>query len=335
MSPALPFSFLLACALAAVASAGCDVTGFGAASYASPTVEGLPDIDGGDAAAAVGVDAAAEGPTAEATQGSPLCNAAATGGCYPDDATTTKACDLAPDGGVYNSASDYGDTALACRVVATDNGSALDVAPACTPAGAGGDGARSRRRATACRRTTASAVVARPPPAPASATAARATPRASRPSSATSRPRRRRRRSSIPVCMPIHPAGGCQLLDPTACTSQDEQCAVVRENGATSCVAIGTAKAHDGCDTAHCAAGLVCLGAVGQRECYQLSTPRTPTSAPRQRRVRAGCRSSRTPPSASASRPVADVHGHPGIVPGQAVPRVFRGNRGLRAWHAT
>jgi hypothetical protein len=44
----------------------------------------------------------------------------------------------------------------------------------------------------------------------------------------------------------------------------------VRENGATSCVAIGAQKEGEACDTAHCAANLVCLGTPGERTCFQL-----------------------------------------------------------------
>jgi hypothetical protein len=73
----------------------------------------------------------------------------------------------------------------------------------------------------------------------------------------------------VPVCMPIHPASGCTLLDPTACPAT-ETCAVVRDDGSTSCVAIGGAKAKEQCDTQHCAANLVCLGTPGSRTCFQL-----------------------------------------------------------------
>jgi hypothetical protein len=44
----------------------------------------------------------------------------------------------------------------------------------------------------------------------------------------------------------------------------------VRENGETSCVAVGPAKAGDLCDEDHCGRDLVCLGTPGERRCYQL-----------------------------------------------------------------
>jgi hypothetical protein len=78
--------------------------------------------------------------------------------------------------------------------------------------------------------------------------------------------------------MPVHPASGCQLLDPSACPAT-ETCAVVRDTGTTSCIAVGAAKAGDECETDHCGAGLVCLGTTGARRCYQLChTANTSTS---------------------------------------------------------
>jgi hypothetical protein len=70
---------------------------------------------------------------------------------------------------------------------------------------------------------------------------------------------------TVPVCMPIQP---CQLL-PNSCPS-NETCAVVREDGTKSCVAVGNATAGQSCDTQHCASGLVCLGTTGARTCYTL-----------------------------------------------------------------
>jgi hypothetical protein len=44
----------------------------------------------------------------------------------------------------------------------------------------------------------------------------------------------------------------------------------VSDDGATSCVSVGSVAAGADCDTQHCAADLVCLGTPGQRRCYQL-----------------------------------------------------------------
>jgi hypothetical protein len=79
---------------------------------------------------------------------------------------------------------------------------------------------------------------------------------------------------NVPVCMPID---HCILLaQPSSCPLK-ETCAVVREDGRTSCVATGYAKAGQSCDTEHCAAGLVCLGSAGERTCFALCSTRTPT----------------------------------------------------------
>lgn len=76
----------------------------------------------------------------------------------------------------------------------------------------------------------------------------------------------------VPVCMPVQP---CSLQDqllsasPQQCPAM-ETCAVVREDGQTGCVDIGMQGPGDSCDRDHCQAGLVCLGASGQRVCYKL-----------------------------------------------------------------
>jgi hypothetical protein len=81
----------------------------------------------------------------------------------------------------------------------------------------------------------------------------------------------------VPVCMPAHP---CVLLDAQTC-SPSETCAVVREDGTTSCVTVGTAGAGDECDDTHCGGGLVCLGGAGERRCSQLChTGSTECAAP-------------------------------------------------------
>jgi hypothetical protein len=65
--------------------------------------------------------------------------------------------------------------------------------------------------------------------------------------------------------MPVEP---CELL-PNTC-GPDYTCAVVREDGTKSCVAVGKATEGQSCDTQHCASDLVCLGTPGARTCYKL-----------------------------------------------------------------
>jgi hypothetical protein len=76
----------------------------------------------------------------------------------------------------------------------------------------------------------------------------------------------------VPVCMPIIT---CNLQDqlaqpPHACSSDTQTCAVVREDGQTGCVDVGPVGPGQSCDSDHCNAGLVCLGAPGQRVCLKL-----------------------------------------------------------------
>jgi hypothetical protein len=227
--------------------------------------------DGGDAGGS-SPDAGVEAQTAAPTlQGSPLCNAPLTGSCYPDDPTTAKACGLAPDGGAYNAAAGYDNAALACRVVATEpDATGTAQAPACTPAGSAGDGSWCKSSnecqagfdcvgAGTCQHYCCSGNTECGPELPVAVADEFCDIQATTQATGV----------EIPVCMPIHPPGGCTLLDPTACPAT-ETCSVVRDDGSTSCVAIGGATAGQPCDKDHCAASLVCLGTPGARTCYQL-----------------------------------------------------------------
>jgi hypothetical protein len=80
----------------------------------------------------------------------------------------------------------------------------------------------------------------------------------------------------VPVCMTTIP---CALLDNDACPS-NEQCGVVREDGTTSCVAVGTALKDESCENAHCARELLCLGAQGARSCAKLCYKGIPGQCP-------------------------------------------------------
>jgi hypothetical protein len=70
----------------------------------------------------------------------------------------------------------------------------------------------------------------------------------------------------VPVCEPVT---RCTLLLAGTCP-QGETCAVVKDDGTTSCVAIGNVGIGRSCNQYHCAAELTCLGAVGSRTCFQL-----------------------------------------------------------------
>jgi hypothetical protein len=71
---------------------------------------------------------------------------------------------------------------------------------------------------------------------------------------------------NVPVCMPI---GGCTLLG-SDCTP-GTTCAIVKDDGTTTCVDVGTAAVGASCETQHCQAGLTCLGGGSSpRVCYQL-----------------------------------------------------------------
>jgi hypothetical protein len=80
---------------------------------------------------------------------------------------------------------------------------------------------------------------------------------------------------NVPVCMPVRQ---CDLLQPLACPA-NQTCAVVREDGSKSCVALGDAMTGQSCETEHCAAGLMCLGATA-RTCYALCQVNLPGQCP-------------------------------------------------------
>jgi hypothetical protein len=205
-------------------------------------------------------------------QGSPLCNASrSTGCCYPDDPTNAQACaqaacQSAPDAGPSEASGAYIDVALGCHVVPAppspqaSPGSAATI-PACLPGGAGLDG-------FPC---------AGPTDCAPSYECVGTTPTCRhyccngndschdlqfcdiQPTFAWPE-------TKVPACMPVQQ---CMLLEILQCPAA-ETCAVVRDDGTTSCVAIGSAGAGQSCETDHCAGGLVCLGTPGTRSCYVL-----------------------------------------------------------------
>ena len=266
MSRTFPF-LLLGLASMTLAVAACDVHGAAANDFSQPTVNNLADVDGGEAGGTDedegSVDAAS---TPARWQGNPLCQVPVSGtSCSPDQPSTAKACGIAPDGGAYNASTDYGDAGVACRVTlppASTSANATAV-PTCAAAGTANGGAwcKSSDECQATYDCVGSGTCQK--------YCCSGNAECSDADFCDIQPTAQASTVNIPVCMPVHPPGGCVLLDPGACGAA-ETCAVVREDGATSCVAVGSAKVHDGCDETHCAAGLVCLGAVGQRECYQL-----------------------------------------------------------------
>jgi hypothetical protein len=241
---------------------------------------GSPPLNARDASAsdagveAGSADATTDGAATPAFQGNPLCHASrAIGACYPDDPITpitATACN--EDGGGGDSGA-----GLACHV--SSSGSL----PVCLPAGHGMDG-------DPCMASTdcaggfecAGSGTCRPYCCSGLSRCAAGDDAGGTGEFCDIQQATGTGGTEVPVCMPIR---SCNLLDQlthldggSQCGS-DETCAVVRgDNGATSCVAIGTAMVGDPCDTEHCAAGLVCLG-TSQRKCYELClTP--PSVAP-------------------------------------------------------
>lgn len=199
--------------------------------------------------------------------GSPLCGAVE-GSCFPDDvggevedggAATVRCGGESIDGGM----SDAGSSA--CRVGARGG----SMTPICEAAGAGADGAKCTassecaaglecvRGASAvagqCRRYCCSGSCAGVRTASGDATFCDVGELFGA-------------EAQAPVCTPVR---RCTLLAPGECGAQ-ETCSVVDESGTTSCVKIGPARAGESCESARCAAGLACLGAVGNRACFTL-----------------------------------------------------------------
>ncbi|HEX4048081.1 MAG TPA: hypothetical protein VH309_09625 [Elusimicrobiota bacterium] len=247
-----------AASAAALLSAGCG-TGVEAANTATPTVIQPFTPDASDAG---GSDEIPQGAAlAQTVQGSPLCHATYTT-CFPDDAIN--ACDFPVDGGSADAGAAADDGAApACHVVA---GAAV---PECIPAGLGLTNATCSQstdcaaghecigsgscRHYCCGGTSACQVNE----------FCDVQPTAEDPAVV------------VPVCMPEVP---CVLLQDQYDCPATQQCSVVREDGSTSCVNVGTAKDGESCDAQHCARGLVCLGASGSATCAPLCYTAGPDS---------------------------------------------------------
>lgn len=237
------------------ANGGADDNGDGG-TYDAGTTDDRMNAAGGDAAAP-----GADGGFGSAYEGSPLCKYSKPHGCLPDVPPTASDCNVG-DGGAE--ASDAGATTpLACRV-GYDSALAAP-APACVRAGYGHDGDACQSgsdcapgfecvgagecRHYCCEESTCDSF---DKSTFCDVQAMKAPPVAG---------------ANVPACMPVR---SCKLLMPGYC-ADGETCAVVKPNdGTTSCVAIGPAKVGDKCDETHCGQGLVCLGTVGSRTCFQL-----------------------------------------------------------------
>jgi hypothetical protein len=200
---------------------------------------------------------------------SPLCSVCPTG-ALPDDPITAKQCGIAPDGGTYDAKAGYDNAPLACRVEpsVSMNGQQGTVMSACATVGDGNEGAACHSGSEcatslecvaggACRHYCCRGDV--------SCSSDKFCDIQSIAMAAATK---------VPVCMPlVHP--GCALLDDVPNDSMgcpaDSTCAVVRGDGTTGCVGVGSAKAGDPCEQDHCGRDLVCLGfGATMRQCYQL-----------------------------------------------------------------
>ncbi len=249
---------------------GCSVsfstnTGASSNTTSPPSVVHPFEPDASDGGGLGAVAEPAETATVSATQGSPLCNASYVGGCYPDLPTTAQACGvvgeggLASEGGTSDLAAEGADTPLACHVAPEGDAGDAGVAPVCLPAGIGVDDSpclhgtdcaagfecvQNACRHYCCAGNTSCTL----------ADFCDVQPMTNGPA------------TLVPVCIPVEQ---CVLLAQDTCPS-GQACQVVREDGTTSCVTVGPAQQGAACDVEHCAAGLVCLGAIGARTCYTL-----------------------------------------------------------------
>jgi hypothetical protein len=213
---------------------------------------GVVDSDGGDAAA----------PVAAFAKGSPLCHSNVSG-CFPDD--VVNACSFAIDGGVADAAAagPYDDDAAvpACHVVmSAATGATPTPTTECLPSGLGfTNGACTQASDCAAGHECVSGGLCRH-------YCCAGTSACQVNEFCDVQPTAEDPTVIVPVCMPEVP---CELLDDGYCPAS-QQCSVVREDGSTSCVNLGTAQDGDSCDAEHCARGLVCLGAPGSATCAPL-----------------------------------------------------------------
>ena len=250
--------------VAPITGAGCGYSG-----VVAPLTEEHKTDDGGPAVESGAVEAG-DGETSptfvmsdagvvQPTVGSPLCNASAATGCYPDSPTPARACPL--DGGT-----EMPDASLACRIVADSDG--VNPEPVCATPGQASEG-QPCQSSSDCAAALDCVVVG----ASSSPQCARYCCLGNSACSAVQfcdvEPLLSPMFTKVPVCVQM---AHCELLSPTpagTCTG-DTTCSVVREDGQTSCVEVGNAAAGEPCDSLHCGVGLACLGTSGSRRCFKL-----------------------------------------------------------------
>jgi hypothetical protein len=221
-------------------------------------------LDAGVAEEAMEEPAPSSGPAlALPYQGSSLCNASRETGCYPDDVISS--CYLPPNNASAAATADGGiEPTPACHVLS----GGVVPRPTCEQSTVGGMYASTCAHPTECspgyecvEGGTCRHYCCAGNSACSEGLFCDVQPVADSPG------------TLVPVCLPQIP---CVLLNDATC-APDEQCSVVRDNGATSCVAVGMAQAGESCEQEHCARGLVCLGPLGSRRCEQLCNTLKPS----------------------------------------------------------
>ena len=293
-----PRHLCLLAAIPGLLAGACDVSApgnaFGGASQFAPAASA--GRDAGDAAptgTAEDDGGSGDAELAPSVQSSELCvgtnaQASSTLMCDPDLPSTASYCDKAPDGGAYDPSANYGNSILACRVQPSSagNSSDLGLGPLCSVAGSGtaGDACTAATDCAAgfdcvgtggtCRHYCCAGNSQCGPQ-----------------DFCDIQPLATANTTRIPVCMPIVAcslesalpgamAGDAGVGCPDS-NGVDETCGIVREDGTTGCVEVGDRIAGESCDTGHCQAGLVCLGALNARLCYALcNTTRSQCMAP-------------------------------------------------------
>ena len=228
-----------------------------------------PPSDGGTQTGTAGsadgepsdVDRTPDAPTSN-YRGSPLCRVSTTAeGCMPDDTGTEVACYTDPPStdGSTNVTDIQG-----CRLVRTDT----DVAPECVAANLDGTDGRGCSASEECAPGFDCVAGAGGWVCRRYCCAGTCDDQVTQSGGPTFCDVQLLANSAItaPVCMPLK---RCTLLEPGTC-AEGETCAVVSDAGDTGCVTVGDAGAGAFCEDTHCATGLTCLGAPGNRKCYEL-----------------------------------------------------------------
>jgi hypothetical protein len=209
---------------------------------------------------------------ARAYQGSSLCNASRQTGCYPDDVISS--CYLPPNNTAAAAASDAAvEFTLACHVVSDG----LFPTTKCEPSTVAGMYASTCAHPTECspgfecvEGGTCRHYCCAGNSACSDNQFCDVQPVADSPG------------TLVPVCVPrSNGLNGlpCVLLKDGSCPA-DEQCSVVRDDGATSCITVGTAGDGESCEQEHCISGYVCLGSLGSRSCEKLCSTLGSPSCP-------------------------------------------------------